>query len=206
MILAGDLTLDEVLRLLQLKESDSLSFESLLTLESITETDRHDLDLIRMNFKRYLSAGKALEGVVRFLAIAPLLQLSGFYAPPITLKVEEGIAPIYLEGEETKITGRFDLVATQSIGTEFWLLVIETKEGFAAPQVGLPQVLTYAYTSLERQSSVFGLTTNGESYRFVYLQAGEPPTYALLPELNLTDADRAVQLLQVLKAISKTAL
>jgi hypothetical protein len=203
-----DLTLDEVLRLLQLKELDSLSFESLLTLEPITETDRHDLDLIRMNFKRYLSAGRALEGVVRFLAIAPLLQLSGFYAPPITLKVEEGIAPIYLEGEKTKITGRFDLVATKNSETEtdFWLLVIETKEGFAAPQIGLPQVLTYAYTSLEHQASVLGLTTNGESYRFVYLQAGEPPTYALLPELNLTDVDRAVQLLQVLKAVSKTAI
>jgi hypothetical protein len=96
-------------------------------------------------------------------------------------------------------------VATTNLenGTEFWLLVIETKEGFAAPQIGLPQVLTYAYTSLERQSSALGVTTNGESYRFVYLQAGEPPTYALLPELNLTDSDRAVQLLQVLKAVGR---
>jgi hypothetical protein len=202
---AGDLTLDEVHKLLRLEERDGTSFESLLTLEPITESDRHDLDLIRVNFKRYLSAGRALEGVVRFLVIAPLLQLSGFYVPPITLRVEEAIAPISLTGEETKITGRFDLVATKNLenGTEFWLLVIETKEGFAAPQIGLPQVLTYAYTSLERQSSVLGMTTNGESYRFVYLQAGEPPTYALLPELNLTDSDRAVQLLQVLQAVAK---
>ena len=202
---ASDLTLDEVHKLLRLEEREGESFESLLTLEPITETERHDLELIRINFKRYLSAGRALEGVVRFLAIAPLLQLSGFYSPPITLKVEENIAPINLEGEETKITGRFDLVATKNLENdiEFWLLVIETKEGFAAPRIGLPQVLTYAYTSLERQPSVLGLATNGESYRFVHLQAGNPPTYSLLPELNLTDSDRAIQLLQVLKAVVK---
>jgi len=203
---ASDLTLDEVHKLLRLEEREGESFESLLTLEPITETERHDLELIRINFKRYLSAGRALEGVVRFLAIAPLLQLSGFYSPPITLKVEENIAPINLEGEETKITGRFDLVATKNLENdiEFWLLVIETKEGFAAPQIGLPQVLTYAYTSLERQPSVLGLATNGESYRFVHLQAGNPSTYSLLPELNLTDSDRAIQLLQVLKAVVKS--
>ena len=203
---ASDLTLDEVHKLLQLEERAGESFESLLTLEPITETERHDLELIRINFKRYLSAGRALEGVVRFLAIAPLLQLSGFYSPPITLKVEENIAPINLEGEKTKITGRFDLVATKNLENdiEFWLLVIETKEGFAAPRIGLPQVLTYAYTSLERQPSVLGLATNGESYRFVHLQAGNPSTYSLLPELNLTDSDRAIQLLQVLKAVVKS--
>jgi hypothetical protein len=203
---ASDLTLDEVHKLLLLEEHEGVSFESLLTLEPITETEHHDLELIRMNFKRYLSAGRALEGVVRFLVIAPLLQLSGFYSSPITLKVEENISPINLEGEKTKITGRFDLVATKNLenGTEFWLLVIETKEGFAAPQIGLPQVLTYAYTSLERQPSVLGVTTNGESYRFVYLQADKIPTYSLLPELNLTDSDRAIQLLQVLKAVAKS--
>jgi hypothetical protein len=203
---ASDLTLDQVHQLLKLEERDGLSFSSLLSLKPLTEVEQHDLNLIRANFKRYLSAGKVLEGVVRFLVIAPLLQLSGFYAPPVNLRVEEGIAPINIDGE-TNITGRFDLVATQNLedGTEFWLLVIETKEGFAAPQIGLPQVLSYAYTSLERQSSVFGVTTNGESYRFVYLQAGDPPTYCLLPELNLTDLDRAIQLLQVLKAIVKSA-
>jgi hypothetical protein len=166
---ASDLTLDQVHQLLKLEERDGLTFESLLSLEPITEVEQHDLNLIRANFKRYLSAGKVLEGVVHFLVIAPLLQLSGFYAPPINLRVEEGIAPININGD-TNITGRFDLVATQNLanGTEFWLLVIETKEGFAAPQIGLPQVLTYAYTSLERQSSVLGVITNGESYRFVY--------------------------------------
>jgi hypothetical protein len=102
---ASDLTLDQVHKLLRLEEREGIAFESLLNLEPISESDRHDLDLIRMNFKRYLSAGKALEGVVRFLVIAPLLQLSGFYAPPIMLQVEEAIAPINLEGKRLRLLG-----------------------------------------------------------------------------------------------------
>jgi hypothetical protein len=35
------------------------------------------------------------------------------------------------------------------------------------------------------------------------MEAGETPTYYLMPELNLIDADRALQLLQVLRAIRK---
>jgi hypothetical protein len=49
---AGDLTLDEVHKLLRLEERDGISFESLLNLEPITESDRHDLDLIRVNSRR----------------------------------------------------------------------------------------------------------------------------------------------------------
>jgi hypothetical protein len=37
----------------------------------------------------------------------------------------------------------------------------------------------------------------------VYLQQGNSPTYQLLPELNLIDSERTIQLLQVLKAICK---
>jgi hypothetical protein len=35
------------------------------------------------------------------------------------------------------------------------------------------------------------------------MEAGETPTYYLMPELNLIDADRAFQLLQVLRAIGQ---
>jgi hypothetical protein len=35
------------------------------------------------------------------------------------------------------------------------------------------------------------------------MEAGETPTYYLMPELNLIDADRALQLLQVLRAIGQ---
>ena len=92
--------------------------------------------------------------------------------------------------------------ATPTItGIPFWILVIETKNSLAEVFAGLPQLLTYAYKSLEHQTSVWGLTTNGLRYQFVYLQSGTPPTYQLLPELNLIEPERTIQLLQVLKAI-----
>jgi hypothetical protein len=65
----------------------------------------------------------------------------------------------------------------------------------------LPQLLTYAYTSLEQQMSVWGLTTNGMDYQFVYLQQGNPPIYELLPKLDITRPESSSELLQVLKAI-----
>ena len=87
--------------------------------------------------------------------------------------------------------------------TPFWILVIESKNSSVEALEGLPQLLVYAYRSLEHQESVWGLTTNGLSYRFVYLQQGNPPTYQILPEVNLLDSDRSAQLLQILKAICK---
>jgi hypothetical protein len=37
----------------------------------------------------------------------------------------------------------------------------------------------------------------------VLVEAGEVPTYHLMPELNLIDRDRAFQILQVLRAIGQ---
>lgn len=84
-----------------------------------------------------------------------------------------------------------------------WILVIETKNSTVDVFTGLPQLLTYAFKSLEQQTSVWGLATNGRSYQFVQLRRGNPPTYQLMPELNLIDRDRSIQLLQVFKAICR---
>jgi hypothetical protein len=131
-----------------------------------------------------------------------LLRLAGFYRRPIYISLEQAIAPIEILDEDTKITGRMDLlVARQDNSTRLWVLVLETKNSTSEALNGLPQLLTYAFTSLEQQESVWGLTTNGLSYRFVYLRAGSPATYQIMPELNLIDDDRALQLLQILKAV-----
>jgi hypothetical protein len=199
---AKNLTLDEVHEFLSLEQGTGISFESLLTLEPLTEFEQQEINQIRSDFRYYLNAGKVLEGQVNFLLLAPLLRLAGFYHPPICLTLEQDIAKIEITDEDIHITGRLDLLAAKrGQSTPLWMVVIETKNSFASPRAGLPQLLTYAYESLSHQPSVLGLTTNGESFRFVYLQAGEPTTYHFLPELNLIDDDRALQLLQVLKAI-----
>lgn len=69
----------------------------------------------------------------------------------------------------------------------------------------MPQLLTYAHTSLKHQELVWGLTTNGTDYRFILLRRGTPATYQQMPLLNLIDKDSAIQLLQILKALFEFA-
>lgn len=177
-------------------------------MEPLTEIEQQEILQIRNDFWHYFSAGKVYEGLVKFIVLAPLMRLSGFYQYPIGIRLEESIADIDIEDEDTKITGRMDILAVNKAmpkitGISFWILVIEAKNSSVSALEGLPQLLTYAYKSLEHQESVWGLTTNGLNYWFVYLQQGNPPTYQLLPELNLIDSERSLQLLQVLKAICK---
>lgn len=136
------------------------------------------------------------------------MRLAGFYKSPLKLNLEQDIANIVVEDEDAFITGRLDIVAINkaqktSADVQFWVSVIESKNSSIAPSAGLPQLLTYAYQSLESQQSVWGLVTNGELYQFVYIQQGSPPIYQQMPIFSLMDADTSIQLLQVLKAICK---
>ncbi len=203
-----NLSLKDVHHLLKLERRLNNSFTSLLSLESLTEVEQQKLEEIRNNFDNYYSEGKISEGQVKFLLISPLLWLAGFYQSSIKIISEENIADISIEDEDAIFKGRMDILAINKTEarittTPFWILVVEAKNSSVEALEGLPQLLTYTYKSLEHQEAVWGLTTNGLSYRFVYLHRGNPPIYKLLPELNLIDSDRTIQLLQVLKSISK---
>ena len=207
-IQAKTFSLGDVHRLFGFQRQYNSSFTPLLSLEPLSETEQHELGQIRNDFDNYLGEGKVSEGLVKALTIFPLMRLAGFYRYPIKISLEEDIADIDIQDEETKITGRMDLLAVnKSLQTTnnsyFWVLVIESKNSGVDVLEGLPQLLTYAYNSLKYQKSIWGLTTNGRSYQFVYILQGNPPVYQLLPELNLLESERAIQLLQVLKAICK---
>ncbi|WP_414571597.1 restriction endonuclease subunit R [Nostoc sp. CCY 9925] len=203
---ARNLSLEEVERLFGFQEQYSESFSNYLSLQPLTEVEQQELVQIRNDFRRYLKGGKVSEGQVKFLAVAPLLRLAGFYRYPIEIVLEENIADIEVEDEDIKIKGRFDILAISKAKhtkpqTYFWVLLIESKNSQIDISTGLPQLLTYAYKNLDNQKSVWGLTTNGRSYQFVYIEQGNPPIYYLLPELNLMERERSNQLLQILKAI-----
>jgi len=205
---ARDLTLDNVHHLLNLQQQVNGVFTSLLTLETVSEAEMQDLTDIRDDFQPYLNAGKMSEGVVKAMTIFPLLRLAGFYRPPIRLSIEEGIATIEITDEDTRITGRLDILAVNFAQkaidhSPFWILVIEAKEGLTNAWAGLPQLLTYAHQSLKSQPSVWGLATNGLNYQFIHIQAGDPSIYQLMPMLNLVESDHLSQLLRVLKSICK---
>jgi hypothetical protein len=204
---AETLTLRDVHRLLGLQMQLNGSFTPLLSLEPLTEFEQQELVQIRDDFANYLTAAKVSEGLVKALTTFPLMRLAGFYRFPIEIQLEEGIERITIEDEDTIITGRFDILAinqTAPGGSKpFWVLVIESKNSSIDLSAGLPQLLTYAFKSFAYQESVWGLVTNGLRYQFVYLRQATPPTYQLMPDLNLFETERVIQLLQVLKAICK---
>ncbi len=207
----SNLVLKDVHGLLQLKRQFNNSFNSLLALESLNSREEQDLEQIRHNFEVYYEEGNLLEGEVKFLILSPLMWLAGFYHPHIRISLEEGIVPINIEDKDTIIRGRMDILAVNRIeanrkNTPLWVLLIESKRSRVDALEGLPQLLTYAYSSLEHQDSVWGLATNGKNYQFVYLQQGNPPIYQLLPELNLIRREHALELLQVLQAICQQCL
>jgi hypothetical protein len=202
-IQANTLSLRDVHQRLGYQRHYADRLDEFLTMTNLTPAEMTELMNIRSEFDQYLVDGTVLEGQVRVLSVNPLLRLSGFNRSPITIRVETAIAPIELA--ESKITGRMDLLAirTREDGPDFWVLVVESKESGADAMQGLSQLLTYAYSGLEGQRSVWGLTTNGINYQFVQIQAGQPPQYFLLPELSLLHRDSAMLLLQVLKAIGQ---
>ncbi len=207
---AKNLTLNDVHHLLKLQEQlNNDSFTAWLSLEPVTEFEQQEIVQIRNDFRHYILAGKVYEGLVKALTTFPLLRLAGFYRYPIQISVQEDIADVKITDEDTIITGRLDILAVnkatpKDTNVTFWLLVIEAKSSAIEVRQGLPQLLTYAFKSLEEQASVWGLVTNGLQYLFVHLRREYPPImYQLMPELHLMDSGRSIQLLQVLKAICK---
>ena len=205
---AKNLTLSEVLRLLKFQKLPNGSFTPLLSLEPLTEFEQQELIQTCEDFDSYLTDGKVSEGQVKLVSVGPLLRLAGFYRSPIKMFLEEGIADIAVEDEGATITGRLDLLAIDkntltTTDVPFWILVIETKNSAIDVLAGLPQLLAYAYKSLQHQTSVWGLVTNGARYQLAYIQSGTPLTFQLMPLLNLMDCEPAIQILQVLKAICK---
>lgn len=204
---ASQLSLNDVRRLLKLERQTGGSFTDFFSLEPLTDFEQQELLQISNDFWRYLEVGKVSEELVKFLSLSPLMRLTGFFKVPVVLTMEDSI-PIEVEDGDTLIKGRLDILAVNQPDAEigaakFWILVVEAKNSAIDPWAGLPQLLTYAYKSLQQQSSVWGLTTNGRNYQFVYLTRGNPCTYQILPDLSLTDRERSILLAQVLKAICK---
>ena len=203
---AREITLEEVRKLFGFQPLFRGRFEDFLTLAPLTELEEEELDNIADELMGYLAVGNISEGQARHIAITPLLRLAGYHQLPIELRVEEDIQQIYIEDKDTHIRGRFDILAVNrmvetSTKTFLWVLIVESKNVAASEFSGIAQMLTYAYTSLEKQSAVWGLVTNGATYQFFYVAKGERLTYQYMPTLSLLECDRAIQLLIVLKAI-----
>ncbi|MGF1478639.1 MAG: restriction endonuclease subunit R [Cyanophyceae cyanobacterium] len=203
---ARKLSLSDVHRLLSFpRKPGSLTFP--LTLEPLSELEQRELNQIRNDFEHYVFEGKVSEGQVKLLTVAPLFRLAGFYQHPIKITLEENIERIVVEDEDTQIEGRLDILAvnkTRQTITDvpFWIIVIECKNSGVEALVGLPQLLTYAFQSLNHQKTIWGLATNGIRYQFVRIFSEASPVYQIMPAFSLIEAESSASLLQVLKAIA----
>ena len=204
---ARTLSLGDVHRLFDFQRQYASSFTPPLALETPSEFEQQELIQIRNDFNNYFFESKISEGQIKLLTVAPLLRLAGFYRYPIKITLEEEIERIIVEDKDTQITGRLDILAVNKVKTIaqtlFWVLVIECKNSEIEALTGLPQLLTYAFKSLEQQKSVWGLTTNGVRYQFVHMYSGMRPVYQLMPSFSLLEPESSINLLQVLKAICK---
>ena len=203
---ANEITLEEVDQLLDFTPLYDGKFSDFLTIKPISPIELTQLQSIRSNFLTYIRRGKASEGQARHISINPILELAGYHKAPIELRIEEDIQRIDIQDKDIHIRGRLDLVAVnRTIATSatslLWILIVESKNLAASEFTGIAQMLTYAHGSLNTQSAVWGLVTNGATYQFFHIQQGQTPTYQYLPSLSLLESDRASQLLQVLTAI-----
>jgi Type I restriction enzyme R protein N terminus (HSDR_N) len=203
---ARDITLKETSELLGFRAKHRGRFEDFLTLKPLTEQVQQQLNQIADNFIVYLDEGKISEGQARQISINPILELAGYHKPPIQLRIEENIQRIDIKDKDTHIQGRLDLVAVnRAVKTGptslLWVLIVESKNIDASEFNGIAQMFTYAHGSLNHQSAVWGLVTNGATYRFFHIQKGDNLTYQYLPILSLIDPEPSYLLIQVLTAI-----
>lgn len=74
-----NLNFEDVQHLLGFHESGEMGiFSDYLDLESISDFEQTELIDICTNFRRYLLSGRVSEGQIKFLALAPLMNLTGY--------------------------------------------------------------------------------------------------------------------------------
>ena len=193
---ASSLSLNEVMERLQFEGAFSESFEEFLTLEPLTSVEKAGAADLQRVWQEYRFQSRTAENYVKTAGLPLLLWLCGYIAAGLQLLLEENIEPIEIDDGETVIRGRMDmLLYRQPKGdrTALCALVIETKRGAASGLAGLPQLLTYASTFLDKQPVVWGLITNGYEYEFVRIERGLFREFSPLSVLYPKDLELLVQ-------------
>ena len=111
------LSLNDVRRLLKLERQTGSSFDESLSLEPLTDFEQQELLLIENYFWRHLEAGKVSAKLVKFLALSPLMRLTGFFDVPVVVTMQDSI-PIEVEDRDTLIKGGLDILAVNAPDAE----------------------------------------------------------------------------------------
>ncbi len=185
---------------LQLIEDDAFFTECFETLPEITDSEKQELDKVKLHFLRLVKYPPLSEETVKLVVLSPLLNLAGFYDEPFYIKGEQSIE-ISAEDEEEIIRGRIDVLVIQE---QFWVLVIESKRSSFSILEAVPQALAYMLANPSQDKPSFGLVTNGSDFIFLKLTKQNQPRYAISDQFTLLKRKNELyQVLSILKNLSQ---
>ncbi len=143
--------------------------------------DRKFLDLAKSAYMNLIRYPSMPENAVKLTVLSPLLHLANLLLPPFHIRTEASVS-VTDSDESVTIEGRIDILALEQ---NLWVLVIESKRAELSIKVGLAQILSYMLATPASGKPCFGLITNGGSYVFLKLLAGDSPTYGLSKVFDL---------------------
>jgi hypothetical protein len=167
----------------------------------LSEAEHVAIDRLKRNYL-YLFEYPVMESIVKMVVLSPILDLAGFYEPPIRVEGEASIQ-VSAEDEGEIIQGSIDVLVVQEM---LWVTVIEAKNSEFSITQAIPQTLAYMLANPRVNHPCFGLVVNGSEFLFLKLQIIDGiPKYAtsnLFSMLNEgNDLDRVLQILKYFKTI-----
>lgn len=203
-IAANKVTLEELETKfnLRLVEDKQFFLEWQNNLPEITELEKQRLDRVKTSYSNLLKYPPLLENSVKMVVLSPLLDLAGLYLPPFHIQSEKSVE-IISEDEGVMVKGQIDVLA---ITTQFWVVVIESKQAAFSLEAGRTQLLAYMLASPNLDRATFGLILNGSSFRFFKLEKGEISQYGVSRVFDLFNPGNDLyEVLKVLKHLSNLA-
>ncbi len=185
---------------LQETQADEFFMEWLDESVPLEDADYMALDRVKRNYL-YLLEYPVLESIVKMVVLSPILDLAGFYEPPLRVEGEANIQ-VAATDEGEIVQGNIDVLVVQQ---SFWVTVIEAKNSEFSITKAIPQTIAYMLVHPHPDRPCFGLVVNGSEFLFLKLVQGNPPMYAtsnLFSMLNRgNDLYRVLQILRTMKTI-----
>jgi hypothetical protein len=199
---AREITLRELITKfnLQFVEDEQFFREWQDDLPEVTEVEKQRLDRVKASYANLIEYPPLLENTVKMVVLSPLLDLAGFYLPPFHIKSESSVE-VSDEDEGVIVRGNIDILA---VSEQFWVMVIESKKASFSLDVARPQILAYLLAAPHTGKPVYGLLSNGSSFRFIKLRTGNSPQYALSRLFDVFNpGNELYNVLSILKNIGK---
>lgn len=182
---------------LQRREDSEFFPEWFTHLPDLSNPDQAFLQRIRERYFYQLDEGTLLEGGVKMMMVAPLLDVAGFYDPPFKTLFESSVA-IAVETEAEILQGRINALVVQN---QFWVWVLEAKRTTFSLSLGIPQALAYMLANPQSQQPTYGILTSGEDFIFIKLIQQLPPVYGLSRKFSLLNPGDLQDVLRIMRRI-----